>query len=387
MVKNVLNIITSIHDGGLERHVYYILSYKFSSALNHKVVVLTGYNDNQLTKKYESLGFEIIYFDFDNRLFSFRSIYKNVLLSLKLAKLIKKQKINVIHSHDFFPALIARISALASFFLFFHRVKRIYITLHIVFLWFSPVHNFINRLLGLVTSRIVCLSRAILNYSRKHDKIPLNKYIIIHTGVDTTRFVPDDSLKTKYLNEFNLSNDDFVLGNIGVLSVRKGQIYLLEAFNRLYKEYPNLKLLIFGSEREHELDIRDNIYDFINHNNLTNTVKIIKPREDINYIYNLFDIFIMPSITEGLSACAIEALLMERICLFSDIEPFRELVTDGKNGFLFKNKDSNDLKNKLEYIINHYKSLDCVKKAARESVEGRFDVRNMVQKYEDLYLS
>ena len=64
----------------------------------------------------------------------------------------------------------------------------------------------------------------------------------------------------------------------------------------------------------------------------------------------------MPSITEGLSACAIEALLMERICLFSDIEPFKELVHDGVEGFFFQNKNTDDLTKKLEYIISNYRN-------------------------------
>lgn len=386
MKINVLNIITVIEDGGLERHVYYINKFKNDKDINHKVVVLTERNDNDLTAKYEQLGIEIKYFGFQNKSVNFRAHLKNLGNLFRLAAFYKKNKIHILHSHDFFPGFISRVASVISFLFFFHKVKHTFITLHIVFFWLNRIHHLINRLLGYVTTNVVCLSHAILNYSLRTDKLPADKYKIINTGIDTNLFVPDPNLRTKYIEEFELKPDDIVLGNIGVLSIRKGQLYLLRAVKELLPEFPKLKLLIFGSEREHELEIRDEIFDYIKTNSLENNIRIFKPREDINLIYNLFDIFVMPSITEGLSACSIEALLMKKICLFSDIEPFEELVKDKQNGFLFQNKSVSDLKDKLRYILDNINELGHIKESARSSAEGKYDVRHMVLKYEDLYL-
>ena len=269
----------------------------------------------------------------------------------------------------------------------FHRVKSIYITLHIVFFWLNKFHHIINRALGIVTTKVVCLSNAILQYSIKTDRLPIEKYQIIYTGIDTSKFIENAKERDRFVTEFGFRNDDIIIGNIGVLSIRKGQIYLLQAINTLKYKFPNLKVLIFGSEREHELEIKRELLKFIADNDLSNTVKIIQPREDINLIYNVFDIFVMPSITEGLSACAIEALFMKRICLFSDIEPFKELVTDNHNGFLFKNKDVKDLTNKLNHILTNINQWEIIKNNAGKSVDERFDVKTMVESYEKLYLS
>ena len=386
-MRRVLNIITSVHDGGLERHVYYIVSLKQSELLEHYVAVLTPRTENSLTDKYSLLGINIKYFNFDNRLRNFKSVPKNIAQVFKLAYFIRKNKIEVVHSHDFFPAFVSRVSVLTCFVFFFHKVKRIYITLHIVFLWLKPVHNFINRLLSFITSKIVCLSNAIKQYSLTNDKIKPGKYIIINTGVDTSKFIPNKDTGNEYCAKFGYSTRDFILGNIGVLSIRKGQIYLLNALNQLKGKYPNLKLLIIGGERSHEKEIAQGLYNFISENNLEDLVKIISPRDDVNLIYNIFDVFVMPSVTEGLSACAIEAMLMKRLCLFSDIEPFKELVTNGKEGFLFKNKDIDDLVEKLDYIISRYNELNNVKESAYNSVKDKYDVHNMVKKYEKLYLN
>lgn len=386
MKTRVLNVITVIEDGGLERHVYYINRFRSSEDIEHKVVVLTSPNENDLSEKYKIQGIEITYFGFQNKDLNFKAHLKNLVKIFRLAKYIKKNRIDVLHSHDFFPGFFSRIAAFVSFIIYFHKVKHIYITLHIVFFWLSGFHHKINRILGTITTNVICLSYAILNYSLKTDKLPRSKYVIINTGIDTKQFVPEPALRSKYIEEFGLEQSDIVIGNIGVLSVRKGQIYLLKAFKSLIAEFPNIKLIIFGSEREHELEIRDELIDFISSHKLEENVKIIKPREDINLIYNLFDVFVMPSITEGLSACSIEALLMKKICLFSDIEPFKELVEDRKNGFLFRNKSDDDLKDKLRYILINIHKLDNIKENARISAEGKYDVRNMVEKYEQLYL-
>ena len=54
-----------------------------------------------------------------------------------------------------------------------------------VFLWLKPIHNYINKLLSIITTKIICLSNAIMKYILEHDKIKKNKYVIINTGVDT----------------------------------------------------------------------------------------------------------------------------------------------------------------------------------------------------------
>ncbi len=81
-----------------------------------------------------------------------------------------------------------------------------------------------------------------MKYSLEHDKIKKNKYVIINTGVDTSKFISDEKTKLELKSKFGFIMDDFILGNIGVLSIRKGQIYLLKAFNSLKEKYPALRL-------------------------------------------------------------------------------------------------------------------------------------------------
>ena len=253
--------------------------------------------------------------------------------------------------------------------------------------WLSPVHHFINRLLGTFTSKIICVSDSVKKYSLENDKITEAKYSIIYNGVNTNNYIPRAPLNEEYRSEFGLNKNDIIIGNVGVLSVRKGQKYLVSAFKRLSERFDNVKLLIFGSRREHELKVADELYDLINKLALNDKVKIFSPRKDLNKIYNIFDLFVMPSITEGLSLSAIEAMLMERICLFSDIPPFKEMINEGINGFMFRSADEGDLFNKMEYIIKNITSFKEAGRKARVDALAKYTSGRMVNEYKALYLS
>lgn len=382
--KNLLHVVTNLSDGGLEKVVYLIIKNLKSNKFIHHIAVLTQHDSKFLEDKLKLLGVNIVYYNFDNSGINLRSLFKNMKELWKLSMYIKKKRINIVHSHDFFPSFIARLSCILSFFMF-HKVNRIIVTLHNIFFWLSAAHHFINRVLSIVTYRVVCVSEAVRNYSIRYDNIQLNKYLVIFNGVETELFLPDPDCITLYKKEFDISDSNFVIGNIGVISVRKGQKYLIEAVKRLKVKYPFIKVLIFGGIRIHEKKIYDEIVELIKNNGLENIIKIFEPRYDINKIYNIFDLYVMPSISEGQSLSAIEAMLNERICLFSNIKPFAEMVDHGINAFLFKSTNAESLTEQMDNIISNYSSLRSIGKTARRIALKKYDIKTMIKSYELLY--
>ncbi len=382
----ILHIVTSLGDGGLEKLVYLIISNLSTEKFDHHIAILKPDQGTFLKDDLLLMGVKMVEFNLDNRFHGISSIYRNITGLFRLSSYIKVNNIEIIHSHDFFPAFISRISALLTAVFRFYRVKKIIITLHNSFFWLNNYHHKINKLFSYFTTKIICVSESVMNYSMQHDKISKDKYKIIYNGVSIDQYVPNLLDQKKYRDEFGILPEEMVIANVGVLSVRKGQKYLIEAFNRLLCEGYNLKLLIFGSERDHEKEIAEEIYGLIRKYNLADRVKIIQPRKDLNLIYNIFDVYVMPSITEGLSLSAMEAMLMERICLFSDIAPFQEMVEENVNGFLFKSEDIDDLHKKLKYILNNIESLKNIGTLARKTAVKKYDVKNMCKEYEKLYL-
>jgi len=93
----------------------------------------------------------------------------------------------------------------------------------------------------------------------------------------------------------------------------------------------------------------------------------------------------MSSITEGLSLAAIEAMLNERVCIFSSIGPFEELVENGKNGLIFRSKDSDDLASKMRAVLSDPGAYSAMAKEARSSLLNVFSYSKMINSYNELY--
>lgn len=384
--KKILHVITGLGDGGLEKVVFMIISQNQTIEFDHHVVVLLKDNNTFLVSDFLKIQCKLTFFDFENRSFGISGLINNVGNTIKLASYIKKNQIDIVHTHDFFASFCSRMAAIVAFLFFFYKVDKIFVTLHNSFIWLNKSHHFINKSLAVITSKVICVSTSVQDYSLKYDKISPNKYQIIFNGIDERLFQPDSECIPRYKKDFGIAEEKIVIANIGVLSVRKGQKYLIESIRILSQKYNNIVLLIFGSKREHESVISDEIFQMIKNYNLNEKIKIIDPRKDINSIYNIFDIYVMPSITEGLSLCVIEAMLMERICLLSDIPSFREMIEEGKNGFLFKNKDVNDLTLKLDYLIRNHCQLKYVGKTARGIALARYNQKIMADSYRSLYL-
>jgi len=382
--RKILHVVTNLSDGGLEKVVYLIIKHLDNSEFAHTVAVLTRNENDFLVERFRNLGVDVVSFDFDNRFLSYKSILKNIPQLSKLVNLIKRKKIQVIHSHDVFPAFVARLAYLFSVFMFC-KPKRVIITLHNIYFWLSPVHHFLNKILSTLTYKVVCVSNAVMDYSIKHDKIKRSKYQVIFNGVESDSYSPDTASIQKYYTEFGYKGNEFIIGNVGVLSVRKGQKYLIKAFEQFLKKVPEARLMIIGSERSHEKETAIEVYELIKQFKLENSIRIVAPRDDINKIYNIFSVYAMPSISEGQSLSAIEAMLNARICLFSNIAPFKEMISDGQNGFLFNSEDPSDILNKLEFIHSNFSKLNIIGETARNDALFKYNVVNMSNSYGLLY--
>jgi glycosyltransferase involved in cell wall biosynthesis len=93
----------------------------------------------------------------------------------------------------------------------------------------------------------------------------------------------------------------------------------------------------------------------------------------------------MCSITEGFGLAAYEAMLAEKLCIFSDIPPFKELVEDGVNCFIFENKNVESLTKVLDDVIRNFDKYEYIRKYGREFVKTKLSEEEMVSKYNSLY--
>jgi glycosyltransferase involved in cell wall biosynthesis len=388
---NVMHCLTAVYDGGQETFLVKTFNFIQNSSKNKYnfiICSLSHATNKELIEKYKKSGINFFSFNFANRKSSYKDIFRNIGELFKLAKLIRKEKVDILYGHDFFSAFVVRLAYLNSLFFYFYKVKKLYISIHLIFYWFKKSHHLINRFLSYFTDKIICVSQSVCDYSITHDKINKNKYKVIYNGIDVNEFSLSGDSRSRFRKEFGIKDSTKVIGAVGNISHRKGQKYLVQSFNEIQKKYPDSMLIIFGSCRgvDKELEYKKELDKMIIDMELCNKIKFFNPRLDINNIYPIFDLYVMPSTVEGFGLALAEAMAMERVVIGSDIPPFREIIDDGYDGFLFKSENYIDLKDKMELAFNkNSDELIQIGKNARNKIVNKFNSVYMGKEYEKLY--
>jgi|GEM_PF-1751311 len=372
----VMNIYNSLYNRGTEKYIKFLCEILDKNKYEISIVCLLEKGPD--TEWFENRGIKVFEFYASNNQSPYYW-FKNLNVIIKLAIFLKREKVHIVHSHDFFPALLARLASIIA------QIPIVFITYHNNFEWLNKFHHIINKLLSYKTSKIICVSDSVLNYSLITDKINKEKYIRIYNCIDFSSFVVKPELKTHYLRQFNIDNNSIVLGTVGSITFRKGYKYLIEAFAKLFLENNSIYLVVIGSYNNNELILKEEIDTIIKLNKLENRVIMPGSRDDVASLLNLFDYFIMPSIVEGFGYSLIEAMAMQVPVICSDISPFKELTSNGKYGLLFKNKDSVDLYKRIKYALSNKTEMKMMGKNAANYVLHAFNDQLIAENYRKLY--
>jgi len=375
-----------VGDGGLEMLICKIYKGLDQEIYEKHLCILTPDEKHGfIYNEFKNSGTTIHQFCFNNEKLTFKIFINNIKQLFLLFRHIKNSKYNIVHTHDFFPAFIGRLAVILIKITLSKYPKRVYTTYHNIYYWLRKPHRVINKYLSIYTDKIICVSKSAMIDSLEKEKITKDKYKVIYNGLDPKEFFYDETIRNKFRAYYGYKKSDLVIGSVGVISVRKGHIYLLKAFNELVENNPDIKLCIVGSTRAHELNIYEEIISFCRDKGLKDRIKIIEPIENVNGIYNMIDIMVMPSITEGFGLAAFEYMLTDRKCIFSDIPVFIELTQDGKYGDHFINRNWISLKNILENNIINFTSNKLNNGYYRNFVKRNYNIHKMIKEYTNLY--
>ncbi len=205
------------------------------------------------------------------------------------------------------------------------------------------------------------------------------KIDVIPFGVDTDFFRPLDVYKDETI---------FQILSVGYLIERKGFEYLIRAMPHVLKEHENVRLKIVGSG-----PLESKLKSLIRELGLGDKVEIIKNVSDENLLmmYNSADLFVLPSIvdsqgnTEGLGVVLLEAMACGLPVIGSDVGGIPDIIEDGNNGFLVKQKNSELLKNSILNFIEDKKLSDNISGKGYKSILNKFGWDNIANKYIKIY--
>ena len=220
------------------------------------------------------------------------------------------------------------------------------------------------------TSNIITISKAAsvrLVELRFFNKAP----IFIHNGLIRRR-----------LKNFSSSIELRIL-HVGYFDRNKNQILLLKSLLKLTsKNLYNIHLTFIGKTVDKK--VRNDFDEFLKNHNLNKYVKVEGFIDNVIPYYYNNDLLICSSFVEGFSLSILEAMSVGLPIISTDTGGVNEQIKNGKNGFVVKNNNSNDLAKKIQYF---YDNRDCIEKMGKESHQifnDKFGIDKMIHNYNSL---
>lgn len=136
---------------------------------------------------------------------------------------------------------------------------------------------------------------------------------VLNNAIDVEKFKFDSDTRNEIRKRLNVGDGCILVGHIGRFVMQKNHLFLLEIFNSIYKKNKNVKLLLIGNG-----PMMASVKKRISEYELGNSVIILESTEEAYKYYNAMDIFMLPSIYEGLPVVGVEAQCNGLICYFSD---------------------------------------------------------------------
>ena len=235
-----------------------------------------------------------------------------------------------------------------------------------------------DRITAEWATRTVFVSPGLLKQAAIAASVPAHQRVIILNGisVDELHALAQKNIKTR--GELGLNAEHFVIGTVGRLVPVKNQKLLIKLINDLRVTYPHVRLIIVGhGPLQYELE--RHIHEF----NLQKYI-IITRGSGYEY-YQLFDCFVQPSFTEGLSMALLEALSFKLPVLISSVNGEHDVITHGENGFIFDPQSLNDLVKSIEQVMDNYELCVQMGECAYALVQKQYTTQVMVQAYRQLF--
>ena len=170
-------------------------------------------------------------------------------------------------------------------------------------------------------------------YGEKATKQP--NYRMIPNGVDLKRFAFCERKRRQMRQEIGIAEDTFVLGHIGRITVPKNHQFLVDLFAEYYKENPNSKLLLVGDG-----ELFETVQQQCTQLGIRDAVIMVGSKTNTEDYYQVMDVFVFPSLWEGLGIVAIEAQANGLTCLVSENVPKEAILTENTKALSLQSKDA-----------------------------------------------
>ncbi|WP_323593413.1 glycosyltransferase family 4 protein [Aliarcobacter butzleri] len=348
--KNILEVCLSPDLGGLE---LYMCNCSKELAKDFNVTCVIS-NNSKLESFLEDLNVIKI-----ERKSSF-----SLISSIKIAKIIDKNKIDTIHIHWTKDIPIIIFAKLLS-----KRKPKIIQTRHMTMTRFK--NDFYHKFLYKNVDTIICVTKALQNQIEKF--IPQNirpKVKTLYLGAKNPKVFTKEELNI-YKEEKLNSKNSFIIGFVGRINEFKGQYLLIEAMKKLKIKKLDVKAYFVGHPMNEEY--LNSLKEKVKNYNLENEIHFLGFSKEPDKFMQACDVIVAASKNETFGLVVIEAMKNQTAIIASKGGGFLEIIDDRINGLLFENENIEDLALKIEELYNEKDLKDNLVLEAKKKVDLEFD--------------
>jgi glycosyltransferase involved in cell wall biosynthesis len=180
--------------------------------------------------------------------------------------------------------------------------------------------------------------------------------------------------------ELGIASTDPVIGVVGSLYPVKGHHHLLAAVPQVLRVYPQATFLIVGKG-----DLEDSLREEVMRRGLERAVRFLGYREDVPNLLSIMDIFVLPSLSEGLSLALLEAMAAGKPVVATNVGGNPELVRDGVTGFSVPPQDPDAIAGGILSLLGDERRRKIFGDNGRQRVKQYFSLEAMADNYQKLY--
>jgi len=299
--------------------------------------------------------------------------------AIGLARFLRQNRIQILHSHLFYASLFA--SPIG----WIVRVPLIIETPHLRESWrhgWFKGSFFIDRLVSRFVDVYIAVSEANGIYLRETKRLTSRKIRVIQNGSDLNRFQPSHRAPIELKLSLGFEKDDPMLLVPARLEPQKGHCVLLEALPHVLREFPRARVVFAG-----EGTLRKLLEEQTQRLGLGQCVRFIGQQSNLEDWLALCDFTVLPSFYEGLPLAAIESLAAGRPMVATAVDGSAEVVLDGKTGITVPPGDSVRLAVAICQMLSDPESRSLMGQEGRRWVLRHFDEREQIRRTQELYLS
>jgi glycosyltransferase involved in cell wall biosynthesis len=290
---------------------------------------------------------------------------------LKLIKIVNSSKYDLIHCH--------LSKSIIFCLLFANKNKKIIVHEHGKILRKGLLYESCLKMFKHKVDLFLAVSRTVKHKLISKAKIPKDKIEVLYNPVDLGVFNIGNVNKTKINHKkekIDIKKNEFVIGFVGRLSEVKGCKYLIKSLPHLDFKY---KLLILGEGPEKE-NLKKLSKDF----GVSNNVKFLGYKKNVEKYYSLFDLLVLPSLSESFGLVALEAQSMGIAIISSKISAFKEILSNNENVLFFESQNEKDLADKIKKLCSDKKLSKKLIKNGLENVK-KYDLESYINNLTEIY--